>query len=303
MLVKNPDMKRLFTPLILMLVMVPASFGDAMDDLREDRTAVEHVYYSHRLGEKPPFEKALPPSLIEELVRDHLHKETVLRQVYSVEITAALLETEVQRITTTTQAPEMLAEIQSVLGNDPVKFANVFAKPFLVERLLRNRFENDDVLHANLRQEVAVVRERLLAARSEGKSGDSLLPLFREDHTEQISETTWELGVRPENEVITPTAEEIEIRKRFGADALILSSPAVGNEDRKFYFADLHPELQNVLRAQLNRAGDISAVIEMPTGFLLYLTQEKTPETLSVVVFTLPKLDFNQWLEDQTENE
>ena len=40
-----------------------------------------------------------------------------------------MLDAEVQRINTTTHAPDMLAEIKAALDNDPVKFANVFAKP------------------------------------------------------------------------------------------------------------------------------------------------------------------------------
>ena len=75
-------------------------------------------------------------------------KEAVLRKVYGVAITPALLDAEVQRINTTTRAPDMLAEIKAALGNDPAKFAQAFAKPFLVERLLREKFDNDEALHA-----------------------------------------------------------------------------------------------------------------------------------------------------------
>ena len=74
-----------------------------------------------------------------------------------------MLEAEVQRINTTTRAPDMLAEIKAALGNDPAKFARAVAKPFLVERLLRGKFDNDDALHATQRRQAEAVREKLLA--------------------------------------------------------------------------------------------------------------------------------------------
>ena len=125
-----------------------------------DRAAIERVYYQHRLGDKPPFEQALPPATLENLVRQDLRKEAALRKTYGVEVTPALLDAEVQRINTTTRAPEMLAEIKAALGNDPEKFANTFAKPILVERELRQRFDNDDALHAATRRECETARDQ-----------------------------------------------------------------------------------------------------------------------------------------------
>lgn len=106
-----------------------AEQADNLTALVQDPAAIERVYYNHRLGQKPPFEQATPPALIERLVREDLRKEAALRQVYGVVITPALLEAELQRINTTTRAPDRLAEINAALGNDPAKFAQAFAKP------------------------------------------------------------------------------------------------------------------------------------------------------------------------------
>jgi len=43
---------------------------------------MERVYYRHRLGEKPPFEQALPPATLENLIRQDLRREAVLKKVY-----------------------------------------------------------------------------------------------------------------------------------------------------------------------------------------------------------------------------
>ncbi len=60
------------------LLTVP-SIADNFAALVSDRTAVERVYYDHRLGTKLPFEQALPTAEVERLVKIDLHKATILR--------------------------------------------------------------------------------------------------------------------------------------------------------------------------------------------------------------------------------
>src|SRR5438093_10657220 len=68
---------------------------DPITELVADRTAVERVYYYHRLGTKPLFEQALPAAEVERLVKVDLHKEEVLARVYHVELTNSEVEAEV----------------------------------------------------------------------------------------------------------------------------------------------------------------------------------------------------------------
>lgn len=269
--------------------------------LCSDRAAIERVYYNHRLGGKPPFEQTLPPATLEKLVRLDLGKEAALKKVYGVAITPALLAAEVRRINTTTRAPDVLAEIKAALGNDEARFANIFAKPILVERLLREKFENDDALHAPQRRQAEQARYELLAAKTNGASCEELLALLQHSHSNEVTEVTWQLAVRPA-ETSAPGADEIEIKKRFGPNAQLISAPPAGGREAKFYFEDLPGELQNVLRVQLRRPGDISAVIETPGGFLLYLAKEKTDTMLSVAGLSLPKRSYEQWLDEQNQN-
>lgn len=313
---------------LLLLLVCSTARADDLAALVRDRVAIERVYYKHRLGQKPPFEEALPRAMLEDLVRLDLKKEAVLRKTYGVTISPAMLAAEVQRINTTTRAPEMLADIKAALDNDPAKLANVFAKPILVERELRERFDNDDALHLPQSREAEEVRSRLLKAFSsrgnEALTNDSavhspqsapsqslvssaatnasvatLMALLKAGHSNVVSETTWQLGARPA-ETNGPAPDELEIKKRFGPNAQIISSPRGVQRDRKFYFKDLPPVLQDVLRIQLRQAGDVSAVIEAPSGFLLYLCTARTAETLSVSVLSLPKRSYEQWLAEQT---
>ncbi|HWI60009.1 MAG TPA: hypothetical protein VNZ22_22470, partial [Bacillota bacterium] len=208
-----------------------------------------------------------------------------------------LLEAEVQRIHATTRAPEMLAEIQAALGHDPARFANTFAKPILVERLLRDKFDNDDAFHAATRRACEAVRARLLAAKTNGASPAQLLAHLQCPEPNAVTETTWQLTPRPA-QTNAPAAAELEIRKRFGPNAQRLASPGELHQDRNYYFDDLPLALQNVLRVQLRRPGDVSAVIETPDGFLLYLAREKSDLALGVACLTVPKRSLEQWLEE-----
>jgi hypothetical protein len=202
----------------------------------------------------------------------------------------------------------MLAEIKAALGNDSVKFSQAFAKPFLVERMLRDKFENDEALHAAQRREAGQVREKLVvvaaAAKSEVRSPKAeevvgnLVALLKASHTNEVSETTWQLTPRPA-ETNAPAPDELEMKKRFGPNAQIVSSPRGAERDRKLYFEDLPPALQDVLRVQLRQPGDVSAVIEAPGGFLLYVAKEKTDIALAVACLSLPKRGYDQWLEEQ----
>jgi hypothetical protein len=281
--------------LVLWLALGSLVRADDLTALCADRTAIERVYYNHRLGAKPSFEQVSPPPLIERLVSEDLHKEAMLKKVYGVEVAPAMVAAEVDRINATTRAPDLLAELKAALGNDPDRFAQAVARPIVVERLLRDKFENDDALHAARRQQVETIRAELRAARS-----DTLLLRFKQLGSNQITETTWQLTPRPAK-VGAPGADLVEIRKRFGPDTQILSSPQEAGREPKFYFADLPPELQRVLRVQLRQPGDLSAVIETPGGFLLYLCLTRNNTELGVAMLSLPKRSYEQWLAQPSE--
>ena len=276
--------------------------------LVDDRVAIEFVYYNHRTGTKPPFEQTLPPAQIEKLVALELKKEAVLKRVYGVEITDAMVEAEIRRINETTRAPDVLAELKSALGNDPVRFARSMAKPIVVERTLRTRFENDDKLHAVERGKIEALRTSLL------KSGSAAYPdrlaMIKAAKLGEAPELTWQLTPRPEGDkpaappstASTPTEVKASSStysiEATAQVAQVLASPEKSalERERLLYFEDLPPELQNVLRAQLRKPGDVSAVIETSQGFLLYLARDRTAETLLVAVLSLPKRSYEEWL-------
>lgn len=280
-----------------------------------DRTAVERVYYMHRLGQKPPFEKVSPRAVIERLVKDELRRQSALERVYGVSVGAADLAAEARRIDATSRAPEMLAEIKAALGNDPDRFAQTFVRPIVVERLLRDRFENDDARHAPQRRLAEAVRARLLATEGAGFSAQlAVMKAATGGHLQE--QVTWEFGPRSGMEAGAPQPVSLPVptptKARGGLYAIeataqpaqVLSAPGRERSDQaaRFSFSDLAPEMRNVLRAQLTGPGRVSAVIELPTTFQIYLARELSSAHLSATVVTFRKLDFEEWLATQPEN-
>jgi hypothetical protein len=295
----------------LTIALQAAVASPAPDDPAEliaDRAAVERVYHEHRTGTKPRFEQAMPRDLLEKLVRLDLRKEVVLRRVYGVTVTAEMVEAEVRRIATTTRAPEMLAELKSALGGDPARFARTVARPIVVERTLRARFENDDALHAPQRRLADELRGRFLAAPAAER-----VALLLVDKTGETREITWQLAPSPhEGSPPVPQVSSAPTTSKASGGAYsieataqiaqVLSSPesaAAPDAEPRFYFEDLEPELQAVLRAQLRQLGDVSAIIETPAAFLLFVAKEKTTEALTAASFTVRKRSYEQWLESQ----
>jgi len=287
-----------FALTILLLSLGSLALAADLVSVRADRAAIERVYYNHRLGEKLPFEQVLPQPMLEQLVQQDLAKEAVLSKAYGIAITPAMLNAEVQRINTSTRAPQMLAEIKAALGNDPVHFANSFSKPILVERLLREKFDNDDMIHASLRRHFERARNELLAAKTHGADYGTLLAMLKREQDGAVTETTWQLAARLAG-TYAPGADEIEIKKRFGPNAQMISPPRAGEQEAKYYFEDLPAELQNVLRVQLQKPGDVSAVVELPSCFQLFLAKERTAVEFSLAVLSLPKRGYEEWLAEQ----
>lgn len=277
--------------------------SESLAHLVADRAAVERVYYDRRHGTKPPFEVALAPAEIEKLVRLDLKKESILKGCYGIEVTAADVQAEVARIDATTRAPDILAELKAALGDDPARFAAAVARPAVVERQLRFRFDNDGKLHARLRKEAEKLRRKLLAT----KKVDERIALVRTARDAAFSDTVWQLGARSTPPVETTSGETAPPQKSAVRSANYSIEGTAQRTTAEFetaqplaqHFEEMDPQLQPILRTQLQCAGDVSAVIETPAGFLLFVAAEKSTTVLRLATATFPKQDFYQWLAEQ----
>lgn len=134
-----------------------------------------------------------------------------------------------------------------------------------------------------------------------------------------MQEVTWQLTPRPveepaklaksgANAAPSPTtgaakswSYSVEATARVSQ---VIAAPDAAAHERgkeKYYFEDLDPQLQNVLRAQLQMPGDVSAVIELRAGFLVFLARERSAERLSAVSLSIHKRSYEEWLTQQSE--
>lgn len=301
---------------ILVLVLgCQAGRSDESDSLLADRTVIERIYYDHRLGNKPPFEQALPRATLQQLVRQDLQKEATLKGEFGVSISGLEVELEMRRINTTTRAPEMLTEIKAALGNDPARFARAVARPIVVDRELRKRFDNDNKVHQPRRKEAEGSRESLLAAKANAATVGQLEAILKASTNGVSQPMIWQLTPRPADQggretsarTLAPSSpSKGQARSsRYSIEASaqvtqVMSPPGPNPREReKFYFDDLPNDLRQVLRSQLRQPGDVSAVIETPQAFLLYLAKEINRESMTVMSWSIPKLGLEQWLAEQ----
>jgi len=270
-----------------------AAFAVDLDTLCQWRAATERVSYERRLGIKQPFGEVFTAEKLEQLVAKDLHKEAVLKQTYGVQVTEEMLTAEVARIDRSTQAPEALAALKEALGNSDEAFALTVAKPIVVERLLRQQFTLDNKLHATERDAVKAARQHLLS----GESVDGL------------QEYAWQMGERPEKATApqaatTPTqaktSSSIYSNDATAQVAQVLTlSRQQDDSPQLHYFDDLPAELQQVLKLQLKKAGDVSSVIETPAGYQVYLAREISADSLTVATLTIPRRSYQEWLSQQ----
>jgi hypothetical protein len=255
--------------LLAALLAIAPAFAASVGELVDDRLAVERVYYAKQVGAKIPFEQAVTRSVIERRVQQELLKERVLKNVYRLEITPKLVAEEVVRIERSTMAGDMLAQIKLALANNPERFARSVAKPLVVDRVLRARFEADATQQAGKRQEAESLRAQLLAAKPEER-----LALLKD--RSDAREVTWALVA----EAAAPAAPRNSLMS-------------------KMFFKDLNADMQRVLDAQLRQPGEVSAVFGSDASFALYVAIRRTAEELRVQAVEIGRLNFDDWLAAQ----
>ena len=137
---------------ILVLVFVSAASAAppkalTLEDRVAARRAIEEVYWRHRTwpadnaGPKPSLDRVLPESAIRMRVEDDLRKSEALASLWHVEVGTAELQAEMRRMVTQTRDGEMLRELFAALHDDPYMIAECLARPLLVDRLAREKFD------------------------------------------------------------------------------------------------------------------------------------------------------------------
>jgi len=121
--------------------------------------AIEDVYWRHRIwpkgrpDPKPSLDARMSQAQLEKKVADYLRNSQALENWKS--LTAAQLQTEMERMAQHTKQPQMLRELFEVLGNDPFVIAECLARPMLSERLITNSHVHDERSHREVKSPMA----------------------------------------------------------------------------------------------------------------------------------------------------
>jgi hypothetical protein len=226
------------------------------------REAVERVYHSHRTG-AAPFEQAYGGGIMATRVAVELAKERALAEQFKITPSVAELNTELRRIHDTTQAPEILGELEAVLGSDPERVLSCLVRPILVDQMLQSLFPMDAVVHAQRRAEAEALRARLLAGEDFPTVGSTAGATY---YTQSFALSA-EGGSEPGPQ--TPEAEKLLV---------------------------LPEELRAVLDTRLTEPGAISDVQEGPVAFLILGLKERTADEVTLHIISLPKISIDEWL-------
>src|SRR5260221_8363725 len=96
--VPNSNLRMKFArtfPLFALLALAAAGRSDEFGARCADREAIERIYYSHRLGPKPPFGQNPPPATAESLDRLAFPQATGLKKNYRIPNTPPILHSDV----------------------------------------------------------------------------------------------------------------------------------------------------------------------------------------------------------------
>ena len=130
----------------------------SMEQRVDAELALQRVYWTLRsfptdnAQSRPGFEAVLPKEAATAKVVDYLRKGKALEDLWGVTISADLLQAEMRRMTRSSQSPEVLKELFSALGNDPLLIAECLARPAVTDRFIRDRYGRDRRLHAEARK-------------------------------------------------------------------------------------------------------------------------------------------------------
>ena len=260
------------------------------------QTAIERVYWRHRIWPtenaepKPSFEASMSESFIRDKVDNYLQASDGLEVLWQSPITAADLQTEMNRMVSETRDPELLDELFAALGYDPVVIAECLARPILADLRIRNRYARDDRFHR-------AIRLRAEAALGGIEDSDSMRHVGT-----NYTEVTWTLspvGVdRPRAvadgyEVRLTEAEwNAKIRDltaRLETDRMTTSS----GDERGFPTV---AQCENAIEGSESLvAKGISTIQENDETFFATAVLESGPEHLKTATVLWPKESFDTW--------
>ena len=248
----------------------PLSFSGRVDAKR----TVERVRYGFVIGTTEPFEKVYPRSFFEQKVRRELDQERVLKTVFGTSITAEMLADEFKRIEVTTQDQDQWDAIKAALNNRRPLIEEIFCRPLIAERLLRQKFALDRSIHAGPHQKARAARARFQSRKK--ISGARVLLLSRRSSGP------------------FDTREALDKARKESAGPRVLTIDPKPSDKTPL---PTEPALAKVLEKELEKPGDVTTILEHSDRFDVYRLLSISSERWKVEAVSFPKLDFDQWFD------
>lgn len=261
-------------PFLVLALLVGGAGGLSVSDRVEGERAVERARYKFVIGATQPFDEAYPRSVFEKKVARELAEERVLKKVFGLTVTPAILAAEFDRIEKTTKAPDQWEAIKAALANDRYRIEEVFCRPLVVERTLRARFAFDQAIHAEPHQRAREARTAFLAGKR--PAGSSVIQIARAS-----------AGAN--------TAEMLDRAQKESALPRVLSPPDSGPKGAP---QPVDPELAAVLEKELKKTCEVTTILEERDRFSVFRLVEAKPDSWKVEAVTFPKVEFDLWFEN-----
>lgn len=265
-------------PGLVILLLAAKGYGPSVGERVDWERAIERARYQFVIGNTKPFDEVYPRSIFEKRVARELEQERVLKRVFGITVTPALLSAEFDRIERSTKAPDQWEAIKKALENDGRLIEEVFCRPLLVDRALRARFAFDQTIHAGPHQKARDARNAFLAGRE--VAGSRAIEVRRQSEK-------------------APTAEELLGKAKEDSSLPRVLAPGKDLERERAGPVSLDPEVTAVLEKELKRPGDVTTILEERDCFEVFRLIAISGDSWKLDAVRYAKRDFDSWLEKQ----
>ena len=269
--------------------------------------ATEEVYWNYRIWpkenkrSKPPFEQSMNYDILKAKVEDILKKTNALEINWNKIITGEQLQAEMVRMARHTKKPEILKDLWKALDNDPHLIAECLARPYLVEKNIRDSYSYDERIHGELKQRAqADLAKFPIADQMKQMSGSYLEVEWTREPGHKGSKGQEDKRTMGKGEIqsIKMNKEEWEkaIAKLIQDFNNISPERSDSNELTTYHLQAASSHLQHATLDEVS-VGKLSPLKEDENRFYAVAVLYKDPNRIRIAIMAWEKQSFDSWWE------
>ncbi len=183
--------------LMALAITVTAAAELSLEQRTAAQAAIQRVYLSHQTAPEGSRALTLSAAAIQAQVLSALQQNAALARRWGIDVSDAMLNSELERIARETRMPDRLQELYDALGNDPTLVIEALVRPQLVQRLAHRAFVYDSTIHAAARAQAEALRARLISGALDPHAAQSQRIAVRfVPRTTPTQRETWEGDIR-----------------------------------------------------------------------------------------------------------